>query len=72
MEPESLRSPALAGGSLPLAPPGVLIRRRKFRHRKKRKRMPLDDGDRDWSEDLTSQGTLAITRNWKRQGWIFS
>ena len=70
MEP-SLRSPALAGGSLPLAPPGVFIRRGKFRHRKKRKRMPSDDGDRDWSDDLTSQGTLQLPETGRGKGGSF-
>lgn len=29
---------------------------------------PCDDRGRDWSDAVTSQGILAATRTWKRQG----
>lgn len=28
---------------------------------------PCEDGDRDWSDDSTSQGMPGVTRSWKRQ-----
>lgn len=49
----------------------VLVRGRK-RHTETQGRRPREDGDRDWRDVVTSQGTEGSTKNWKRQGRILS
>lgn len=48
---------------------GVLTIKRKFGHTDTEhieKRWPCDDGNRDWSDAVTSKGTLGATRSWRR------